>query len=599
FNTTWLETILNSGYSDNRIRVDELPNTKTPNFAEQVAETNLSFVNDRQPLVGFSTMIDRIPLEDFLDWRVLAHSYADSYRLLFARAMADVLDANFTTAAQVVGTRMLATDAVVLEPTFTLIVIGLLSVIVVATALLLCLSLRRKLNLRSDPSTIGTTSTLRTVSTKTIDKPVRPKEFRLWVSILIISLFIFWLPYSVDLNYSSLPPQLVFFKALRARHFLVAAVCSMALLTNVLSIAFAGLFNHELVAILKTVLIQHPFELSFVSINGSVGPNTLISSSTSTESSGAYLGGDGRDISAECSSNPIVQIADGPSIDDNTLERVCQNGTSSLELVLTLEAKGINVTHKEKEVCWGTVILGWARTLEGPCQSSRLSRFDAENSLFLHYGPSDLFAQSNQYIFQSNSAPWHNDTFATDFFNYFVKEAMNDSSLLNPKRSVPSWEEIQDPLRRAYASLFAIWLGGNHERLLIPRADASTVSSDGWRVVLEDRIFLSTPLFGLAQGILCMYAVVAATLYFRKPGKYLARLSTNLASVIALFAGSSAVQGMGGISALHRKARADSFEKLHYRYGYGSYVGTDGRVHIGIEKAPFVQPWKRVSSAGK
>lgn len=54
---------------------------------------------------------------------------------------------------------------------------------------------------------------------------------------------------SVDLNYSSLPPQLVLFKALRARHFVLAAVCSMALLANVLSVAFAGLFHHDTVSV--------------------------------------------------------------------------------------------------------------------------------------------------------------------------------------------------------------------------------------------------------------------------------------------------------------------------------------------------------------
>jgi hypothetical protein len=61
---------------------------------------------------------------------------------------------------------------------------------------------------------------------------------------------------SIDLNYSSLPPQLVVFKALRARHFVLAAVCSMALLANLLSVAFAGLFHHDVVAEFKSVCIM-------------------------------------------------------------------------------------------------------------------------------------------------------------------------------------------------------------------------------------------------------------------------------------------------------------------------------------------------------
>jgi hypothetical protein len=61
---------------------------------------------------------------------------------------------------------------------------------------------------------------------------------------------------SIDLDYSSLPPQLVILKALRARHLVLAAVCSMALLANVLSIAFAGLFHHNVVAVFKSVCTQ-------------------------------------------------------------------------------------------------------------------------------------------------------------------------------------------------------------------------------------------------------------------------------------------------------------------------------------------------------
>lgn len=57
----------------------------------------------------------------------------------------------------------------------------------------------------------------------------------------------------MDLNYSSSPPQLVTFKALRARHIVLAAVCSEALLANILSIAFTDLFHHSVIPTLKSV----------------------------------------------------------------------------------------------------------------------------------------------------------------------------------------------------------------------------------------------------------------------------------------------------------------------------------------------------------
>jgi hypothetical protein len=160
FNTTLMEMILSGGYPLNRLRQDELPNDRVPNFIEQVTEKNLTNPLDRQPMVGFSIMIDERPLDDFLDWKILAHSYADAYRLLYARAVVEVLKDNFTSVKDVAGSRLVATDAVILEPLFTYIVVSLLTATVFSTIVLLCLSSNRTLILRSDPSTIGTVSCL-------------------------------------------------------------------------------------------------------------------------------------------------------------------------------------------------------------------------------------------------------------------------------------------------------------------------------------------------------------------------------------------------------------------------------------------------------
>lgn len=158
FNVTWLEMLFSGGIPDQHIRRDDIPTEKIPSLAEQVAQTNLSWTNDRQPLVGFSTLINEIPLEDLLDWKTLSQAYTATYRLLFARAMTDVLNAKFGATRNITGTRMVRTDAVALEPIFTFIVIGFLSAIIFATIVLIGLTVQRKLRLRSDPSTIGSVS---------------------------------------------------------------------------------------------------------------------------------------------------------------------------------------------------------------------------------------------------------------------------------------------------------------------------------------------------------------------------------------------------------------------------------------------------------
>ncbi len=48
---------------------------------------------------------------------------------------------------------------------------------------------------------------------------------------------------SIGANYVSLPPQLLFVRALRSRHLLLSLACIMGLLSSVLAVAFSGLFQ--------------------------------------------------------------------------------------------------------------------------------------------------------------------------------------------------------------------------------------------------------------------------------------------------------------------------------------------------------------------
>ncbi|PSN74424.1 hypothetical protein BS50DRAFT_567265 [Corynespora cassiicola Philippines] len=59
--------------------------------------------------------------------------------------------------------------------------------------------------------------------------------------------------------------------------------------------------------------------------------------------------------------------------------------------------------------------------------------------------------------------------------------------------------------------------------------------------------------------------------------------------MIALFAASAAVHDMANTSHFDKERKAH-LEERGLRYGYGSFNGGDGWIHIGIEKAPFVEP---------
>ena len=76
---------------------------------------------------------------------------------------------------------------------------------------------------------------------------------------------------SVNAKYTSLPPQLVILRALRGRHFLLAVVCGIAKLANLLSVALSGLFSEQLVGLEHEKLFT---QARVHSISGPIAPNS-------------------------------------------------------------------------------------------------------------------------------------------------------------------------------------------------------------------------------------------------------------------------------------------------------------------------------------
>jgi len=521
---------------------------------------------------------------------------------------------------------------------------------------------------------------------------------------------------SIDLDYSSLPPQLALFKALRSKHLVLASVCAMALLANLLAVSLAGIFNQATIDIRHPIVFSSPLDLKFVPIDGSIGPDSF-QQLGSMQASGAYVGGDGHDQFLISESNytrgtplpawtdnklfyrpflpndstlvnnsifegvteafgaelgcskleignsfqaaldfyPSSMNAIAPSVNitvtkgsskfqctspskielrPGPIGRGCVQGYSAAELVLLLQPQQYNATRAEIEACKEVVVLGWLRSTRScgdiypqPLTSTNSTfmqckprwvtgtakiRVDANGRLqgkaedmklqnntgvvgnasrqFFSNDPVNLVGQSNLYLFQGNTPGWHNDSFADDFLNYFMVRAANNSHFINNTMAVPSFDMLTGPLNKAYSSLFAIWLGINKDRLLVASTEQQQSLIEGWKIEPERRVFVSTPMFAISEAILGTYIIVAILVYMRRPGQYLARLPTSIASLVALFAASSAVQDMQNTSHLDRKGRAQHLKELDTRYGYGSFIGGgDGRVHIGIERTPFIR----------
>ncbi|CAJ2507486.1 Uu.00g086720.m01.CDS01 [Anthostomella pinea] len=89
----------------------------------------------------------------------------------------------------------------------------------------------------------------------------------------------------------------------------------------------------------------------------------------------------------------------------------------------------------------------------------------------------------------------------------------------------------------------------------------------------------------LSIAILGCYLLIALAVYTRGRNIPLPRMPSSVGSLLAYTAGSRAY----GDFSTYAGGRQDDLASSGYTYTFGSYIGKDGRPHIGIERDPFVE----------
>jgi hypothetical protein len=496
-------------------------------------------------------------------------------------------------------------------------------------------------------------------------------------------------PRSIDLKYSSLPPQLVLLKALSAKHFILSAVCTMALLANVLAVAFSGLLDEDTLSVARRSsafptydvrLKQHisngtetgnPFPFYYAMANFTSGtPMPVWTSDTAfylPASHEARLNQSDRlelnnvpSLAASLDCNPIDQarssswslgrgsFADSPNKSTNlTVSLPTDHGntltcatkplamTSSyypwpcssqqfmaVEFLAPLMAPRVAYSDNESvadDACQGLYVGVWARkkasdlckdnafamsdddamamvckakvvvqsanvTLSGEhyvldAQSKQpLYDFEGSDQLIKEATQAMWLAQHTENYMMYQGGTWHNDSFPSDWHSYVMNLIEPDSGILDPTLPPPDFNLTAALFTKSYQKLFAILMGMDHERLLAEAGENST-AIDAKIVRPEVRIVVSQPMVVLSSTILGLYIIVAIIVYAHRPGKFLPRMPLTMASDIALFAASKAVA---------EQEETQELSAVRKRFGYGRFIGTDGRPHIGVEQAPFV-----------
>ncbi|KAI9880048.1 MAG: hypothetical protein M1830_005780 [Pleopsidium flavum] len=267
----------------------------------------------------------------------------------------------------------------------------------------------------------------------------------------------------------------------------------------------------------------------------------------------------------------------GHTISSSSMFMSCQPSLKTAEFIVTVDSTG--------------QVLGTAQT----------GNFDTNAAKYLNANATFPYNQTSDLIGTANVRPsWHNDTFAPDWINYLIKRSTNSTAITDPNAPLPDFAPTAAIIQELHRRLFAILLGLNIHVLVSapPNAQVSGIITSQ-----AHRIFMSKTMFIISIVLLSLNVIVALLYYLRRPKTFLSRMPTTIASVIAFVAASRALAEMHGDcrrngseksklqpgnKAVHIPAAEPQPKEL--RFGFGKFIGTDGKPHVGIERHPLVVP---------
>ncbi|CZS99632.1 uncharacterized protein RCO7_07940 [Rhynchosporium graminicola] len=204
-----------------------------------------------------------------------------------------------------------------------------------------------------------------------------------------------------------------------------------------------------------------------------------------------------------------------------------------------------------------------------------------------------LLSEANNLLGAANSDgfSWHNDSFTSDWFNSLLGQTIHSDVLVDPQAPLPLVGNATTITGALYTQLFALLLGLN--TAVFTKLEGAGITSLTLEVVvLEERLFISRVMFIMALILLGLQLIVAVLYYTHRPKRFLPRMPTSIASIIAFVAASRAVEDFDDNSRIDKSSGEQ-------RYAYGRFIGTDGKTHVGIERHRLVVPLKSQNPAVK
>jgi hypothetical protein len=519
-------------------------------------------------------------------------------------------------------------------------------------------------------------------------------------------------PFSVSLgvDYTSLPPQMVLWRALRGRHYLLAVVCTAGLFANVLTVALSGLFDEKSVSIRSPSMSTQPllpfFENTRIGGDGylsaqvayqdhfyvAIGnlthhiplPPWLTSeyfflpfdgnkqSGQTEDTYKAVTRGFGVDVTCEHAlpANGLEFVitpggfnlsmthttTDGRNVTcipptgyyesawqkNVSLDSVEEGfGRAGLELVYNMDLLDFDKRNRtdmntdqlkqDRDFCVSTYTIGWARatvnstfvgedgkvsvdpnTLELTVMTCRpklqtalfevttdrkghilaaeqRGDFDNDLSKYFRGKETELYTNITYFVRGREGLRWQYTNGARSSMMYLILAQSGLPAITDPTPPVPTFPATVSAVQALSRKVFTILLSLN--TACLARAPTNANSS-GQQIssatfTPKPRVFVNPVLFPIATTILCLYFAIAVLLYSRRPKRFLPRSPTTVASIIAYCFASHA---FSGVTQSRGRDAGDEVEVRDHdtMFGYGKFIGTDGRCHVGIDRSPLV-----------
>jgi hypothetical protein len=135
-----------------------------------------------------------------------------------------------------------------------------------------------------------------------------------------------------------------------------------------------------------------------------------------------------------------------------------------------------------------------------------------------------------------------------------------------------------------YQRLSATLIGLNAH--IFTSASSANSTLQATVTITETRIFMDPTMFQISVTILILHLLTAIIYYTRRPKRFLPRMPTTIASLIAYISMSHAINDVG----TRTKGMASPILRTLARYSYGRFIGMDGKLHVGIERSSRVNP---------